>query len=109
MRYRCSLVSRIDRVGGSVNSAIQGSINESRALRRGDAVAAASYLGKRAWRAGVPAGTVGIVRHIDWLGDLRVEFTLDGDWLSRQSTVEKVVAACDLHLIHEVKRSVNRV
>ena len=67
-----------------------------RAFRRGDAVTATRHLGKKSWRAGVPAGTVGVVVDIDWLGDLRVEFTLEGDWLQGGCTVQKLVAACDL-------------
>ncbi|MGA9870041.1 MAG: hypothetical protein WBQ44_02680 [Rhodococcus sp. (in: high G+C Gram-positive bacteria)] len=62
-------------------------------------------LGKRTWCSGVPAGTVGIVNDVDWLGDLRVEFTLDGDWLARRSTVEKVVASCDLRLLRSAEQS----
>lgn len=82
-----------------MSSAINRSVYESRAHRRGDVVAATRHLGKRAWCSGVPGGTVGVVVDIDWLGDLRVEFRLDGDWLGRRSTVEKVVAPCDLRLV----------
>lgn len=71
----------------------------SKTYRLGDTVAAATHLGKRAWCSGVPAGTVGVVVDIDWLTDLRVEFDLDGDWLSGRCTVEKVVAASDVRLI----------
>nr|WP_296773904.1 hypothetical protein [Rhodococcus sp. (in: high G+C Gram-positive bacteria)] len=87
-----------------MNSAVRRGVDEARAYRRGDAVTAVRHLGKRAWRAGVPAGTVGVVVDIDWLGDLRVEFTLGGDWLQGRCTVQKVVAACDLQLIRGVER-----
>lgn len=82
-----------------MNSAINSSIDGSREHRHGDVVMATRHLGKLAWCSGVPAGTVGVVVDVDWLGDLRVEFTIDGDWLERRSTVEKVVAPCDLRLI----------
>ncbi|WP_338888015.1 hypothetical protein [Rhodococcus sovatensis] len=74
-----------------MNSASRGIRNE-RPLRLGDVVAASRHLGKRALCSGVPIGTVGVVVDIDWLGDLRVEFILDGDWFERRSTAVKVVA-----------------
>lgn len=86
-----------------MNSAIRHFAGGDRALRRGDVVVAMRDLGKRAWCSGVPFGTVGTVLEMDWLGDLRVEFSLDGDWLERRVTVEKVVAACDLRLVRAVE------
>lgn len=77
-------------------------IRGERALRHGDVVAAARHLGKRALCSGVPLGTVGVVVDIDWLGDLRVEFVLDGDWFERRSTAVKVVAPCDVRLVRGV-------
>lgn len=65
-------------------------------FRRGDVVVAAQHLGRRGWRSGVPVGTVGVVMDTDWLGDLRVEFTLDGSWFAGTCTVLKLVAPCDV-------------
>ncbi|OZC54853.1 hypothetical protein CH289_08310 [Rhodococcus sp. RS1C4] len=67
-------------------------------------VVAARNLGKRAWCSGVPAGTVGVVVDIDWLGDLRVEFDIAGDWLSGRCVVEKVVTDSDVHLLRPAER-----
>ncbi|MDJ0393686.1 hypothetical protein QMK17_10125 [Rhodococcus sp. G-MC3] len=86
-----------------MNSEAQADAEEARAFRRGDAVTAVRHLGKRAWRAGIPAGTGGVVVDIDWLGDLRVEFTVGGDWLQGRCTVQKVVAVCDLQLIRRAE------
>lgn len=87
-----------------MGNSVRNSIDDVRAYRRGDIVTAVRHLGKKSWCSGVPAGTVGEVVDIDWLGDLRVEFTLDGDWLARRSTVEKVVASCDLRLVRATRQ-----
>ena len=44
----------------------------------------------------MPIGTVGVVVDTDWLGDLRVKFTLGGAWFAGKCTVEKLVTPCEI-------------
>lgn len=86
-----------------MNSAIGHSWHEN-IWRDGDTVVAVRDLGKRTWCSGVPAGAVGVVVDIDWLGDLRVVFTIDGDWFGGRTMVEKVVPECDVRPVNRVER-----
>ena len=70
--------------------------NAAPVFRRGDMVIATQHLGRRVWRSGVPIGTVGVVVDTDWLGDLRVKFTLGGAWFAGKCTVEKLVTPCEI-------------
>ncbi|ORI12665.1 hypothetical protein [Rhodococcus sp. 1168] len=71
---------------------------------RGDTVVAVQDLGIRAWRSGVPAGSVGTVVEVDWLTDLLVVFDVDGSWFTEAAEVEKVVAPGDVRLVQRADR-----
>lgn len=85
-----------------MNRAVEHSWHEN-TWRDGDTVVAVRDLGKRSWCSGVPAGSVGVVVDIDWLGDLRVVFTID-DWLAGRTMVEKVVPVCDVRQVRPYER-----
>ncbi|OZD63622.1 hypothetical protein CH272_17380 [Rhodococcus sp. 05-340-1] len=61
-------------------------------------------LGHVRWRSGIPKGTVGIVVGIDWLGDARVNFTVDESMLTRGETVEHIVADGDVRTLRAAPR-----
>ena len=65
----------------------------------GDVVTAIRDLGNRVWRSGIARGTIGVVVDVDWLGDPRVAFTVDGDLLGGNETVEKTVTDSDIRRV----------
>ncbi|QCB52494.1 hypothetical protein E5720_10775 [Rhodococcus sp. PAMC28707] len=67
-------------------------------------VVALQDLGIRAWRSGVPAGSIGFVVEVDWLTDLLVVFDVDGSWFTGPTEVEKVVAPGDVRLVQRADR-----
>ncbi|OZC90343.1 hypothetical protein CH254_02445 [Rhodococcus sp. 06-412-2C] len=70
----------------------------------GETVVAVRNLGRVRWRSGIPKGTVGIVVGVDWLGDARVNFTVDGSMRARGETVEHIVADGDVRTLRAAPR-----
>ncbi|MEU3473028.1 MULTISPECIES: hypothetical protein [Rhodococcus] len=70
----------------------------------GETVITVRNLGHVRWRSGIPKGTVGIVVGIDWLGDARVNFTVDESMLTRGETVEHIVADGDVRTLRAAPR-----
>ncbi|MGF0310480.1 hypothetical protein [Rhodococcus sp. IEGM1428] len=70
----------------------------------GETVVAVRNLGRVRWRSGIAKGTVGIVVGVDWLGDARVSFTVDGSMRTRGETVEHIVADGDVRTLRAAPR-----
>ncbi|OZD07220.1 hypothetical protein CH275_08685 [Rhodococcus sp. 06-235-1A] len=70
----------------------------------GETVITVRNLGHVRWRCGIPKGTVGIVVGVDWLGDARVNFTVDDAMLARGETVEHIVADGDVRTLRAAPR-----
>ncbi|MCZ4077579.1 hypothetical protein O1W68_06455 [Rhodococcus sp. H36-A4] len=87
-----------------MNSSVDRSEDNQGEFMQGDTVVAMQDLGIRAWRSGVPAGSVGTVIEVDWLTDLFVVFDVDGSWFTEPTEVEKVVAPGDVRLVQRADR-----
>ncbi|MDI9893811.1 hypothetical protein QM797_03665 [Rhodococcus sp. IEGM 1381] len=70
----------------------------------GETVVAVRNLGRVRWRSGIPKGTIGIVVGVDWLGDARVNFTVDESMRARGDTVEHIVADGDVRTLRAAPR-----
>ena len=89
---------------GAMDSSVDHSEDSQGEFVRGDTVIALRDLGIRAWRSGVPAGSIGTVVEVDWLTDLLVVFDVDGSWFTEPTEVEKVVAPGDVRLVQRAAR-----
>ncbi|WP_232433563.1 hypothetical protein [Rhodococcus sp. AW25M09] len=70
----------------------------------GETVITVRNLGRVRWRSGIPTGTVGVVVGVDWLGDARVSFAVDGSKSAQGESVEHIVSAGDVRTLRVAPR-----